>query len=48
MKIKKYIVNAIVLIVLIVGTFYFELRDQELDELFTYIKGANKIWLLIG
>lgn len=48
MKGKKYIINAIVLIVLIVGTAYFILRDQNMDELFMYIRQAKKRWLIIG
>ncbi len=45
---KTKIINIIVLIVLMAGTFYFLLRDQELDELAEYIHSANKLWLLAG
>lgn len=45
---KAKIINIAVLLVLIAGTTYFLLKDQELDELLNCIKSANKCWLLLG
>lgn len=48
MKKKKYLLNGLFLIALITGTFYFVLKDQELDLLLHYISEANLGWLLVG
>lgn len=45
---KKYLLNGMFLIVLMVGTLYFVLKDQEIDQLFVYISKANPLWLLVG
>lgn len=48
MKDKKYIFNVLFLIVLMAGTGYFLLKDQEITEIIKYIKQADKFYLLIG
>lgn len=48
MKRKKYILNGIVLFLLIGGTMYFVLKDQEVSKILDYIGEAKKIWLLLG
>ncbi len=45
---KKYLLNGAFLIALMVGTFYFVLKDQEIDQLFVYISKAKPQWLLLG
>ena len=45
---KKYLLNGAFLIALMVGTFYFVLKDQEIDQLFVYISKAKLGWLLLG
>lgn len=45
---KKYLLNGAFLIALMVGTFYFVLKDQEIDQLFVYISKAKPGWLLLG
>ena len=45
---KSKIINIFLLIVLMSCTFYFLLKDQELDDLWACILSANKIWLLVG
>lgn len=45
---KSKIINVLVLIVLMFLTFYFLLKDQEIDELWACIRSANKLWLLVG
>ena len=45
---KSKIINVLVLVVLMACTFYFLLKDQEIDELWLCIKSANKLWLLVG
>ncbi|MDE6209137.1 MAG: flippase-like domain-containing protein [Lachnospiraceae bacterium] len=48
MKDKKYIYNVLFLIVLMAGTGYFLLKDQEITEIIKYIKQADKGYLLLG
>lgn len=48
MKNKKYILNSIFLIVLMLGTGYFLFKDQELSELLKYIRLADIRYLLLG
>lgn len=48
MKNKKYIFNVLFLIVLMAGTGYFLLKDQEITEIIKYIKQADKKYLLLG
>lgn len=48
MKDKKYIFNVLFLIILIAGTGYFLLRDQEITDIIKYIKQADKRYLLLG
>ena len=45
---KSKIINILLLLVLTLGTFYFLLKDQELDELLACILSADKMWLLAG
>ena len=48
MKAKKYILNILFLLVLMVGTFCFIFKDQEITSIVKYIKEADKGYLLIG
>lgn len=48
MKDKKYIFNVLFLIILIAGTGYFLLRDQEITDIIRYIKQADKGYLMLG
>ena len=45
---KSKIINILLLIILMLCTFYFLLKDQELDELWACILSADKMWLLAG
>ncbi len=45
---KKQIFNIAFFVILIVGTMYFLLRDQEISELWNCIISANKFYLFIG
>lgn len=48
MKNKKYIFNVLFLIVLIAGTAYFLLKDQEISDIVKYIKQCNPFYILLG
>ena len=48
MKKRKYIINGLFLIALILGTAYFIFKDQEVTEIFKYIEQAKNSWLIIG
>lgn len=48
MNVKKLAMNGLFLVVLIIGTLYFVLKDQEIDLLFECIESAKKSWLFIG
>lgn len=45
---KKKLLNILVLVLLVVGTTYFLLKDQEMDDLLGCIISANKLWLIAG
>lgn len=45
---KTKIINITLLLVLMGGTLFFLLKDQEIDELLLCIKSADKGWLLVG
>ncbi len=45
---KAKIINITVLLVLMAGTLFFLLKDQELDELLLSIKSADARWVLTG
>lgn len=45
---KTKIINIAVLLVLIAGTLFFLLKDQEMDQLLLCIKSARKSWLFLG
>lgn len=45
---KKKVINILVMIILILATFYFLLRDQQMDELVDSIISSDKKWLFLG
>lgn len=45
---KSKLFNVGFLLIMIAGTMFFLLKDQEMDTLLSCIKSANPIWLLIG
>ena len=45
---KTKIINIAVLLILMAGTMFFLLKDQELDQLLICIKSADKRWLFAG
>lgn len=45
---KSKLINILLLIILMLCTFYFLLKDQELDELWACIRSADKMWLIVG
>ena len=47
-KNKKMIRNFILFILLIILTFYFVLRDQNIYEMFNILKSVKKEFILIG
>ena len=45
---KNKLINVGVLLLMIAGTMFFLLKDQEMDQLLESMKSANVLWLLVG